>query len=75
MPGIEPDMPLDRQWRYSAGIQYDLSKDMTIGCAYEFLDAGDAKIEQNRGPLAGALEGDYSSNHIHFFGFNILRRF
>ena len=46
-----PDMPLDRQWRYATGLQYDLSEDMTIGGAYEFLDAGDAEINQDRGVL------------------------
>ncbi|MBW2510537.1 MAG: outer membrane protein transport protein, partial [Deltaproteobacteria bacterium] len=67
-----PDMPLDRQWRYATGIQYDLSQEMTIGCAYELLDAGDAEISQNRGKLAGAIEGDYSSNYIHFFNVNLI---
>jgi len=70
-----PDMPLDRQWRYATGIQYDLSQEMTIGCAYELLDAGDAEISQNRGELAGAIEGDYSSNYIHFFNVNLIKRF
>ena len=70
-----PDMPLDRQWRYGTGIQYDLSEDMTVGCAYEFLDLGDAKIDQNRGPLAGEIVGDYSSNYIHFFNVNLIKRF
>ena len=70
-----PDMPLDRQWRYATGVQYDLSDDITVGCAYEFLDAGDAEINQNRGALAGALVGDYSSNYIHFFNVNLIKRF
>jgi long-chain fatty acid transport protein len=70
-----PDMPLDRQWRYATGVQYDLSADITVGCAYEFLDAGDAEINQNRGALAGALAGDYSSNYIHFFNVNLIKRF
>jgi len=70
-----PDMPLDRQWRYATGLQYDLSKDMTVGCAYELLDAGDAEINQNRGALAGELAGDYSSNYIHFFNINLIKRF
>ena len=48
---------------------------MTIACAYEFLDAGDAEIDQNRGTLAGILEGDYSSNHIQFFNVNLIKRF
>lgn len=70
-----PDMPLDRQWRYAAGLQYNLSDDITVGCAYELLDAGDAPIDLNRGALAGELVGDYSSNYIHFFNVNLIRRF
>jgi len=70
-----PDMPLDRQWRYATGLQYDLSQDITIGCAYEFLDAGDADISQNRGVLAGEIAGDYSSNYIHFINVNVIKRF
>ena len=70
-----PDMPLDRQWRYATGLQYDLSEDMTIGCAYELLDAGSAEIDQNRGPLAGEIAGDYSANYIHFFNVNLIKRF
>jgi len=70
-----PDMPLDRQWRYATGLQYDLSQDITIGCAYEFLDAGDADISQNRGALAGEIAGDYTSNYIHFINVNVIKRF
>lgn len=70
-----PDLPLDRQWRYATGIQYELSEDMTVGCAYELLDAGDADIDQNRGALAGEIVGDYSSNTIHFFNVSLIKRF
>lgn len=48
---------------------------MTVGGAYQLLDAGDAKIDQNPGPLAGELAGDYSSNMIHAFNISLIRRF
>jgi long-chain fatty acid transport protein len=69
------DLPLDRQIRYAAGIQYDWSEDITLGFAYEFADLGSADIEQKRGPFAGEVVGDYDSNHIHFFNFNAIWRF
>ncbi len=69
------DLPLDRQIRYAAGIQYDLNEDVTLGFAYEFVDLGDAEIDQNRGPLAGRAVGDYDPNHIHFINFNAIWRF
>ena len=69
-----PDMPLDRQYRYATGIQYDLNEDVTIGGAYTFLDAGDAKIEQvSEG--RGDLNGKYETNYINFFNVNVVWRF
>jgi len=72
-----PDMPLDRQIRYATGIQYDVSDDLTIGAAYTFLDAGDAKIEIDGAdnPLRGELIGDYSSNYVNFFNVNMIYKF
>jgi long-chain fatty acid transport protein len=70
-----PDLPLDRQIRYATGVQYDWSADVSVGAAYEYLDAGDAKINQNRGPLAGELQGDYKTNRIHFLAANVIWRF
>ena len=70
-----PDMPLDRQIRYATGIQYDLSDNLTIGAAYTFLDAGDAKISLANNPVRGDLSGDYSSNYVNFFNVNVVYRF
>lgn len=70
-----PDLPLDRQIRCGIGLQCDWDEDLTFGFAYEYLDAGDAKIDQFRGPLAGRLEGEYDTNEIHFLAFNVSWRF
>ena len=70
-----PDMPLDRQLRFGTGLQYDWNKDITVGVAYEYLDAGGAEINQQGGPLQGSLEGDYKTNEIHFFNATLIWRF
>lgn len=70
-----PDMPLDRQIRLGTGLQYDWNEDITLGAAYTFIDAGDAKIEQEGSPLRGDLEGDYETNHIHAIAVNLIWRF
>ena len=70
-----PDLPLDRQVRVGTGLQYDWNEDVTVGAAYEYLDAGDAGIDQGGGPLQGDLEGDYSTNAIHFFALNLIWKF
>jgi len=67
-------MPLDRQLRYAAGVQYDWSERLTLGLAYEFIDAGDANIDQSR-TLAGTLVGDYSPNHIQVVNLNLIWKF
>jgi long-chain fatty acid transport protein len=70
-----PDLPLDRQVRVGTGLQYDWNKDVTVGAAYEYLDAGKAEIDQEGGPLQGDLKGDYSTNAIHFFAVNLIWKF
>ncbi|MEE4603898.1 MAG: outer membrane protein transport protein [Desulfobacteraceae bacterium] len=70
-----PDGFYDRQIRIGTGIQYDWNQDVTIGAAYQYLDAGDADIDQDGGPLQGPLEGDYDPNAIHFLAVNLSWKF
>jgi long-chain fatty acid transport protein len=70
-----PDLPLDRQIRIGTGIQYDWNQNVTVGAAYEYLDAGEAEIDQAGGPLQGPLKGDYDTNVIHFFAVNLIWKF
>jgi long-chain fatty acid transport protein len=67
-------IPADRQFRYSAGLIYELSERITMGLAYTLLDAGSASVNQTRGPLAGTLQGDFSSNYIHIIGLSLAMR-
>jgi long-chain fatty acid transport protein len=70
-----PDLPLDRQIRIGTGIQYGWNEDVTMGVAYEYLDAGKAEIDQEGGLLQGPLKGDYDPNAIHFFAVNLIWKF
>jgi long-chain fatty acid transport protein len=58
-------LPLDRQYRYALGVQYDLRKDLTLGAAYEYMDAGSAPVNQTGGALKGDLEGDLKDDVFH----------
>lgn len=69
-----PDMPFDRTFRYAAGVQYDWSKNLTLGLAYEFIDLGSAGIDQE-GFLRGNLVGDYSPNNVNVVNVNLIYRF
>jgi len=68
-------MPLDQNVRYGVGLQYDWSKNVTIGAAYEYLSLGDAETANLRRPLAGTLQGDYSTNQVHFIALNLVWKF
>ena len=68
-------LPVDRQYRYAVGLLYDLRKDLTLGAAYEYMDAGDAPVSQSGGPLRGDLEGNFDRAAFHFFALNANWRF
>jgi long-chain fatty acid transport protein len=61
-----PALPLDQEIRVGTGVQYALNDRATIGAAYEYLNLGEADIDRQR-PLAGTLQGNYSTNEIHWF--------
>ena len=69
-----PALPLDQQIRVGTGVQYALNDRVTIGTAYEYLNLGEADISRNR-PLAGTLQGNYSTNEIHFFNATLSWKF
>jgi long-chain fatty acid transport protein len=70
-----PVLPVDRQFRYAAGVQYDWSKDFSVGAAYTLIDAGECKINKEGTPLTGQLVGKYDPNLIHVFNLNFVYRY
>jgi len=55
-------------------VQYDWSKDLTIGFAYKYLDLRDGEVEQS-GTLAGDLAGEFDSYHVHVVTLNMAWKF
>jgi long-chain fatty acid transport protein len=68
-------LPVDRQLRYGTGIQYEVNNDVTAGAACTFLDAGNAPLSNSRGPLAGTVQGHYSTNYLTFVALNVAWKF
>ncbi len=60
------DLPIDRQNRVAVGAQYQLSERMNVGGAFEYIDLGDAKIND-----PSALVGDYQDNRLFILAFNL----
>jgi long-chain fatty acid transport protein len=68
-------LPIDRQLRYGTGIQYDINHNVTAGAAWESMDAGPGPFNNTRGPLAGTLQGHYSTNYLNFLALNVIWKF
>ena len=68
-------LPLDRQLRYGTGLQYDINNSVTAGASWELMDAGPGPYSNHRGPLAGTLQGHYSTNFLNFVALNIIWKF
>lgn len=67
------DLPLDRQIRYATGMTYAYSKQMTFGAAYEFIDLGNAKLDETS--LGNSIKGEFDTNHVHVFNINMNYKF
>ena len=70
-----PALPVDQQLRFGVGVLYEITEDYRLGFSYEYVSLGKAEIDRTRGPLAGTLQGDYSSNSLNVIGFTVSHRF
>jgi long-chain fatty acid transport protein len=68
-------LPLDRQIRLGLGLQHDISENVKLGAAYEYMDAGPGRVDQNSGPLKGRLDGHYATNIGQFFNVTLAWKF
>jgi long-chain fatty acid transport protein len=64
-------MPVGEVWRFGVGAQYLMNADVTLGFAYELGYAGDMKVDQERGPLAGRISGQYGDTMLHYWAFSL----
>jgi long-chain fatty acid transport protein len=68
-----PDMPVDRQWRYAAGLEYDVNKNISISLNYVFIDMGKAAIDHLIG-ASSRLAGDYDM-YVNIVGISCAWKF
>ncbi|GAM68021.1 long-chain fatty acid transport protein [Vibrio sp. JCM 19236] len=63
-----PDLPVDKQVRYSLGGRYQWSKSTNINMYYSYVDYGSPEINR------GAMQGRYDNDN-HFVGVELDYRF
>lgn len=61
-------LPVDRQWRFSAGATYEIDKTHSVGGVLTYLDAGDARLD--RTSSSGRVVGNFDTYRIIFLGLN-----
>lgn len=67
-----PDLPIDRQWRFAAGVTRELKPYLSMALSCSYLDLGAARIEKSLGPLAGRLSGQYTAARLPIFALSFL---
>ncbi len=71
-----PDLPVGEQYRFSFGVQHDLSAVLTASFSYTLLWSGPGNVDQVTLPGGTVvLDGDYDPNFIHALGFTFSGRF
>ena len=60
-------LPVGQQFRFGLGTEWQASSKLNIAFSYELTYSGDLPVNQNRGPLAGAVVGQYPGAYVNFF--------
>jgi long-chain fatty acid transport protein len=68
-------LPMGQAWRFGLGTQYAFSQALSLGASYELVWGANMPVDQNRGPLAGRVAGDYNNTSFNFFALNLSWKF
>jgi len=60
-------LPVGQAFRFGLGAEWQATPTLNIAFSYELAYGGDLPVNQNRGPLAGAVVGQFPSTYINFF--------
>jgi len=64
-------VPMERSGVFALGAQYAIKTEPDAGAAYEFAWLETCSVDQERGPLAGRVAGDFRSSSFSFFALNL----
>jgi long-chain fatty acid transport protein len=60
-------LPIGAAYRFGLGAEWQASPKLNVAFSYELAYGGDLPVNQNRGPMAGAVVGQFPSSYINFF--------
>ena len=60
-------LPIGQQFRFGLGAEWQASEKLNVAFSYELAYGGDLPVNQNRGPLGGAVVGQFPASYANFF--------
>ena len=63
--------PLGAAWRFGLGVQWAVSRTVSLGLDDTFVWGGDLPLDQQRGPLAGRVQGTFGDSFINVVAANV----
>ena len=65
-------VPIGEAFRFGLGAEWKASPQFNVAFSYELAYGGDLPVNQNRGPLAGAVVGQYPGTYFNFFQISVI---
>jgi len=63
-------LPLDEIWIYGIGVERELQDGDIITVNLEYLDIGNAPVDQQNSVLSGRVKGEYHDNYVALLSLN-----
>ena len=63
-------LPLDDIWILGAGVERTLESGDIITLNFEYVDIGNAPVDQENSPLSGRVKGEYDNNYAMLLDFS-----
>lgn len=72
-----PDIPVGETWRFSLGLETDLTENTTLGLSYTLAWMKDMDLDDVSLPpqFRSSLSGEFEDSKIHFVGITLRYRF
>ena len=64
-------LPIGETYKFGFGALWQTTRTLNLGFSYELTWVGDMPVDQNRGPLAGRVSGDFKNTTLHFFALTV----
>jgi long-chain fatty acid transport protein len=65
-------VPIGEAFRFGLGAEWQASPKFNVAFSYELAYGGNLPVNQNRGPLAGAVVGQYPGTYFNFFQVSVI---